>query len=87
MGYVDYRRYLYDGPVMEFGRVITPRWIGYTVAPSAAKAKSNLAYRYKKDHGKAPTAKIKLPGVIRVIEDRRYNDGEQLAFDFVKEIN
>lgn len=86
MGYVKYRKYMYDGPVMELDKCIVRRWIAYTFAPSASKAKNNLAYRYKKKHGKMPTAKIKLPGRIVIVDDTKFDDGEQLAFDFINEM-
>ena len=35
-----------------------------TVAPTEAKAKSNLAYRYKKENGLMPNTKITLPGKL-----------------------
>lgn len=42
------RLYLYDGPVKMFNNCISNRWEAATRAVSAKKAKSNLAYRYKK---------------------------------------
>lgn len=41
-------RYVYDGPVMEFDTCVTRRWKASTYAVSEKKAKSNLAYRFKK---------------------------------------
>lgn len=58
------QRYQYDGPVMRFDNCIQRRWTAITVAPSEAKAKSNLTYRYKKENGLTPNAKITLPGKI-----------------------
>ena len=58
-------RYAYEGPVMNFDRCVANRWKGETTAPSEQKARSNLTYRYKKDNGLAPTAKITLPGKLR----------------------
>ena len=40
------------------------RWKATTVAPTEAKAKSNLAYRYKKENGLMPNTKITLPGKL-----------------------
>ena len=57
--------YIYDGPVLEFGRVITQRWQGRTVAVSEAKARSNLAYQYKQATGRVPATRITLPGSIK----------------------
>lgn len=60
--------YCYDGPVMSFDKCIHTNWIGYTLAETENKAKSNLAYRYKQIYGLAPTAKITLPGTIRLVQ-------------------
>lgn len=56
--------YSYDGPVMEFDRVIVCRWYAQTCASSEAKARSNLAYQFKKNTGRVPQSKITLPGKI-----------------------
>lgn len=42
-------QYDYEGPVMEFDRCISNNWKGTTFAPTEKKAKSNLAYQYKKE--------------------------------------
>lgn len=57
-------KYTYSGPVMEFDRCIHARWTASTYATSEGKALSNLAFRYKRDHNRAPNAKITLPGKI-----------------------
>lgn len=41
-------QYMYDGPVMNFGTCISDRWHGTTYAVSEKKARSNLAYQFKK---------------------------------------
>lgn len=56
--------YTYEGPVMKFDVCIVNNWKGETLAPSEAKARSNLAYRYKKENGLASNARITLPGKI-----------------------
>lgn len=61
-------KYFYDGPVLQFDKVISLRWTGETHATSPSKAKSNLTFRYKKEHGLATSAKITLPGKIERIE-------------------
>lgn len=61
------KQYAYDGPVMEFGRCIANRWQATTSATSEKKALSNLAYRFKKQNNKIPSAKITLPGKIVAI--------------------
>ena len=59
--------YTYCGPVLEFDRIIANRWQGQTYAATEAKARSNLAYQFKRDNGRVPRSKITLPGKI-VIE-------------------
>lgn len=58
--------YSYEGPVMKFDVCIDRNWRGETFAHSEAKARSNLAYRYKKENGLAANARITLPGKINV---------------------
>lgn len=60
--------YSYDGPVMEFERIIANHWKASTRAESEKKARNNLAFQYKKQYGKAPHSKITLPG--KIIIDR-----------------
>lgn len=63
------KRYAYKGPVLEFDRCIAHMWTAETSAPSKAKARSNLAYRFKRDHNKIKTTKITLPGdIVEVVE-------------------
>ncbi len=56
--------YYYDGPVMEFDTCVVSRWQASTYAVSEKKARSNLAFRFKKLHNKTNTVKITLPGKI-----------------------
>ena len=58
--------YSYDGPVLEFDRIVANKWHGQTVAVTEAKARSNLAYQFKKENGRVPRCKITLPGKIVV---------------------
>lgn len=58
--------YSYDGPVLEFNRIVASRWYGETYAVSEAKARTNLAFRYKKETGRVPRTKFTLPGKIVV---------------------
>lgn len=39
--------YFYDGPVLEFNRIIADHWSGSTRAESEKKARCNLAYQFK----------------------------------------
>lgn len=62
------KSYHYNGPVMSFDKCIQTKWEGYTLAESEKKARSNLAYHFKRANGLLPTAKITLPGHIRVVQ-------------------
>ena len=56
--------YSYDGPVLEFDKIVANRWQGQTYAISEAKARSNLAFQFKRKYGRVPRSKITLPGKI-----------------------
>lgn len=56
--------YTYNGPVYEFNTLIADRWHGETSAPSEAKARTNLAYQFKKQNNRTARAKITLPGKL-----------------------
>lgn len=58
--------YSYDGAVLEFDKIVTNHWQGQTYATSEAKARSNLAFQFKKETGRVPRTKITLPGKIVV---------------------
>lgn len=60
--------YSYDGPVLEFDRIVATRWKSSTYAASEKKARCNLAYQFKKETGKVPRTKITLPGKIIKME-------------------
>ena len=64
---MDKHKYYYNGPVMEFGRLVADHWKGETVAPSERKAKSNLAYNYKQKYNRPMGAKVELPGELVLI--------------------
>lgn len=56
--------YSYEGPVLEFNRIVANRWKAQTCANSEAKARANLAYQFNRENGKVPRTKITLPGKI-----------------------
>nr|DAP46054.1 MAG TPA: hypothetical protein [Caudoviricetes sp.] len=56
--------YFYNGPVGIHGKIVTRNWYGETMAPSKAKAKSNLIYQWKKEFGYIPSTKVELIGTI-----------------------
>lgn len=61
------QEYRYRGPVMLFEKCVEHQWIGTTYANSEKKARSNLAYQYKRTTKRSPTAKISLPGDLMVV--------------------
>lgn len=58
-------KYIYEGPVMEFGRCITDNWHGETFAPTKKKARSNLIFQFKVHNHRLPNTNISLPGTIK----------------------
>lgn len=65
--YNEYHKYVYDGPVLIFDRLVTDHWKGETVAPSVNKARSNLTYQFKKQNNRIVSNKITLPGEIKMV--------------------
>lgn len=63
----EYNKYVYNGPVMEFDRCVDNHWKGETMAPTESKARSNLAYQYKKMYGRTSATKISLPGKLIMV--------------------
>lgn len=61
--------YSYDGPVFAFERLVADHWKGQTYAVSEAKARSNLAYQFKREIGRLPRTRISLPGKIKIEGD------------------
>lgn len=64
---VPYRKYVYDGPVLEFDKLVANHWKGETMALSEKKARSNLAYQYKKKNNRNAGIKATLPGEIKMV--------------------
>ena len=61
-------KYMYDGPVMIFDTCVNNHWKAETMAVSEKKAKSNLAYQYKKRTNITRDTKVTLPGKIKMID-------------------
>lgn len=72
---MEMQEYTYDGPVMIFGVCVENRWQASTYAVSEKKARSNLTYRFKKEHQKLPSAKVELPGKIVAVQRKGNKDG------------
>lgn len=67
------KMYHYDGPVYEFEKIVTNHWTGSTRAESEKKARSNLAYQFKMQYGRAPRSKITVPGKLTIEGDEQHN--------------
>lgn len=65
---MEKKKYRYEGPVMCQDYCIEEKWEGVTSAVTEKKAKSNLIYRWKKQHGYAPIFPISLPQSLVIIE-------------------
>jgi hypothetical protein len=61
-------KYIYDGPVKEFNKVITEKWKGETMAVSEKRARTNLAFQFKREFGKSVNSKISFPGKIMSVD-------------------
>lgn len=64
--------YVYDGPVMEFETCVANHWKGSTYAVSEKKARSNLAYQFKKKNNRISGAKITLPGKVKMVNKNEF---------------
>jgi hypothetical protein len=53
-------KYIYDGPVSDGTKEIARKWHGETVAPSLAKAKSNLKYQFNMQNNRLPYCKVEF---------------------------
>ena len=60
-------QYKYDGPVMEFDRCVSNNWKGTTYAMSEQKARSNLAYQFKRQNNRVTASRISLPGKLKQV--------------------
>lgn len=67
--------YFYNGPVLEFDRIVANNWSASTIAKTEKKARCNLAYQFKMEYGKAPRSKITIPGKLTIIEGDERNNG------------
>lgn len=61
-------RYSYEGPVLSFGKCVCDHWYGETWAPTEKKARTNLAYQFKKQGGLIAATNVVIPGNLVVME-------------------
>lgn len=60
--------YYYNGPVLEFERIVADHWSASTRASTEKKARSNLAYQFKMETGRMPRSKNTIPGKLKIVE-------------------
>lgn len=65
--------YFYEGPVLEFDRIVANHWSASTRAISEKKARCNLAYQFKMEYGREPRSKITIPGKLIIKGDEQRN--------------
>lgn len=62
-----YHKYVYDGPVLFFDRIVAEHWKGETFAPTEGRARSNLTYQFKTKHNTVVGTRVSLPGKIKMV--------------------
>jgi len=67
--------YFYDGPVLEFERIVASHWCASTRAETEKKARSNLAFQFKKQYGRATQSKISVPGKLTITRGVDWHNG------------
>lgn len=60
-------KYVYQGPIVLFGRCVANNWKAETFAESEKKARSNLSYQAKKACNISASSKVTLPGKIKIV--------------------
>ena len=60
-------KYVYQGPIVLFGRCVANNWKAETFAESEKKARSNLSYQAKKACNISASSKVTLPGEIKIV--------------------
>lgn len=76
--------YSYDGPVLEFDKIIANKWHGQTRAVNEARARTNLAYQFKMETGRVPRTRITLPGKIVKQGDEQANERSCIYPEFAQ---
>lgn len=61
-------KYTYQGPVMQYDKCVADKWEASTYAATKQKARSNMAYQFKKKNNLVPNVKITLPGEVVMVQ-------------------
>lgn len=62
-----YSKYVYDGKIVSFGRIICNNFHGETMARSPEEAKRNIIFQYKYEHKLVAECKIGLSGEVEEV--------------------
>lgn len=60
------KTYVYDGPVLEFDKIVANHWKASTRAETEKRARCNLAYQFKMETGRVARSKITVPGKLTI---------------------
>ena len=65
--------FLYEGPVLSFGKVIQNKWVYWTKAETISKALNNLAWNYKRINQLSNNFKIELDKNHLIVKGKEKN--------------
>lgn len=61
-------KYVYSGPVFVFDNCVMERFEAETMATTEKKARSNIAFQFKKRYGYTGSKSVSLPGKLKKFE-------------------
>ena len=67
--------FVYEGPVMSFGKIIQNKWIYQTKAETISKALNNLAWNYKRINQLKDNFKIELDQKYLIVKGKEKDNG------------
>ena len=70
--------FLYEGPVLSFGKVIQNRWVYWTKAETISKALNNLAWNYKRINQLSNNFKIELDKNHLIVKGKEKNNNGKI---------
>ena len=67
--------FVYEGPVLSFGKIIQNKWIYQTKAETISKALNNLAWNYKRINQLKDNFKIELDQKYLIVKGKEKDNG------------
>ena len=67
--------FVYEGPVLSFGKIIQNKWIYRTKAETISKALNNLAWNYKRINQLKDNFKIELDQKYLIVKGKEKDNG------------